>query len=85
MSMSRIIPDFKELNGTSQVTIFLRRYPNDTAVSSTLGPFTINNSTQKINTRARSRQASIKIESNKAGQYWKLGLFRYDVRPDGRR
>ena len=85
MSMSRIIPDFKELNGTSKVTIFLRRYPNDTAVSSTLGPFDISNTTQKINTRARSRQASIKIESDKAGQYWKLGLFRYDVRPDGRR
>jgi hypothetical protein len=85
MSVRRFIPDFKYLNGTANVTINLRKYPSQTQVSSPLGPFTISSSTTKVDTRARSRQASLKIESNDMDGNWRFGLFRFDSQPDGMR
>jgi hypothetical protein len=81
----RFIPDFKRLTGNAQVTINLKDYPIDTATSSPLGPFTITSSTQKVDTRARGRAASLKIENTSTGQSWRYGTFRADVQPDGRR
>ena len=85
MSMRRFIPDFKLLTGDAQVTINLRRYPSDTATSSPLGPFTVTSSTEKIDTRARSRFASLKIANTSTDQDWRFGTFRADVQPDGMR
>jgi len=81
----RFIPDFKRLDGNAVVTINLKDYPSDTATSSSLGPFTINSSTQKVDTRARGRAASLKISNTGTGQSWRYGTFRADVQPDGRR
>jgi len=85
MSMKRFIPDFKLLTGDAQITINLRNYPSSGAVSSPLGPFTINNLTDKIDTRARSRFASLKIANTSTDQNWRFGTFRADVQPDGMR
>jgi len=85
MSMRRFIPDFKLLTGDAQVTINLRRYPSQTASSSPLGPFTVNSSTEKVDTRARSRFASLKIANTSTDQNWRFGTFRADVQPDGMR
>jgi len=85
MNVRRFIPDFKELSGTVNISIYLRRFPNDTAASSSLGPFTISTSTQQVWTRARSRLASVQLESDKTGQSWRYGLFRFDANQDGRR
>jgi hypothetical protein len=85
ISMRRFIPDFKLLTGDAQITINLRDYPADTALSSPLGPFTINSSTDKIDTRARSRFASLKIANTSTDQNWRFGTFRADVQPDGMR
>jgi hypothetical protein len=85
LRLSRFLPDFKNLQGNAIVTIFLKDYPVDTASSSQLGPFTINSSTQKIDTRARGRLASLKIENNALNETWRFGTFRADVNPDGRR
>jgi hypothetical protein len=60
-------------------------YPADAALSSPLGPFTINSSTDKIDTRARSRFASLKIANTSTDQNWRFGTFRADVQPDGLR
>jgi len=81
----RFIPDFQRLDGTATITILLKDYPSDTAVSSSLGPFSITSSTQKIDTRARGRAASLKISNTSSGQSWRYGTFRADVQPDGRR
>jgi len=81
----RFIPDFKRLDGNATITINLKDYPTDTASSSLLGPFTVTNSTQKIDTRARGRAASLKIENTSTGESWRYGTFRADVQPDGRR
>ena len=85
MKIRRFIPDFKVLNGNAKITLDLRDYPNNTASSSPLGPFTVTSSTDKIDTRARARLAALKIENDSTDQNWRLGLFRVDIQPDGRR
>jgi hypothetical protein len=85
MSVSRFIPDFKSLSGDAQVTIFVNRYPQSTATSSPLGPFTVTSSTTKIDTRARGRLAAVKIATDGLNESWRYGTFSFDVKSDGRR
>ena len=85
MSMKRFVPDFKVLTGNSKITLLLNDYPSQTATSSPLGPFTITSSTDKVDTRARGRLLSIKIENDGTGETWRYGTLRVDARPDGRR
>jgi hypothetical protein len=85
MSVSRFLPDFKSLSGDAQVTIFVNRYPQATATSSPLGPFTVTSSTTKIDTRARGRLAAVKIATDGLNESWRYGTFSFDVKPDGRR
>ena len=85
MSIRRFIPDFKVLQGNARITINLKRFPSQTETSSPLGPFTINSSTEKVDTRARSRFASLKVENTTTDESWRYGTFRADVQPDGMR
>jgi len=88
LSVKRFIPDFKTLDGNCKVTLFLRSYPADTTVAqgeTFIGPFTVNSSTDKIDTRGRARLASIKIENDAIDTNWRYGIFRVDIQPDGRR
>jgi len=85
MSMKRFVPDFQVLTGNSKITLLLNDYPSNTASSSSLGPFTITSSTDKVDTRARGRLLSIKIENDAVGETWRYGTLRVDVKPDGRR
>ena len=85
MSVKRFIPDFKILTGNSKITLFLNDYPSEAAVSSSLGPFTITTTTDKIDTRARARFVSIQIENDAVGETWRYGTLRLDAKPDGRR
>ena len=81
----RFIPDFLSQTGNTQITLNLRNFPNNTEASSPLGPFTITSSTEKVDTRARARAVSLKVANTAAAQSWKLGGFRLDIQPDGRR
>jgi len=85
LRVSRFLPDFKNLQGNAIVTIFLKNFPIDAGSSSQLGPFTINSSTEKIDTRARGRLANLKIQNTAVDETWRFGTFRADVNPDGRR
>jgi hypothetical protein len=85
MKIRRFIPDFLSQTGNTQVTLQLRNYPNSSQASSPLGPFTITSSTDKVDTRARARAISLKVANTGASQSWKLGTFRLDTQPDGRR
>ena len=85
MKIRRFIPDFLSQSGNTQVTLQLRNYPSDSYASSSLGPFTITSSTSKVDTRARARAMSLKIANTGSSQSWKLGTFRLDTQPDGRR
>jgi len=81
----RFIPDFLSQTGNTQITLNLRNFPNNTEASSPLGPFTITSSTEKVDTRARARAVSLKVANTASSQSWKLGGFRLDIQPDGRR
>ena len=85
MKIRRFLPDFITQTGDTRITLFLRNYPNSSAASSSLGPFTISSSTDKVDTRARARAIALKIENTSSSQNWKLGTFRLDIQPDGRR
>jgi hypothetical protein len=85
MKIRRFIPDFLSQTGDTQVTLQLRDYPNNSQSSSPLGPFTITSSTDKVDTRARARAIALKVANTGVSQSWKLGTFRLDTQPDGRR
>jgi len=85
MKIRRFIPDFISQTGATRVTLNLRNFPNDTASGSSLGPFDLTTSTQKVDTRARARAIALKVENTSTSQSWKLGTFRLDTQPDGRR
>ena len=85
MKIRRFVPDFISQTGATRVTLELRNFPNDSQASSALGPFDVTSSTTKVDTRARARAIALKIENTAASQSWKLGTFRLDIQPDGRR
>jgi len=85
MKIRRFVPDFISQTGNTRVTLNLKNYSNDAAASSSLGPFTVSSSTTKVDTRARARAIALKIENTSTSQDWKLGTFRLDIQPDGRR
>jgi len=91
MKIRRFLPDFISQTGDTKITLFLRDYPNSSTASSPLGPFTIDSTTTKVDTRARARAIALQIENtgSSGGSYqaqnWKLGTFRLDIQPDGRR
>jgi hypothetical protein len=85
MKIRRFVPDFISQTGNTRVTLNLKNYSNDTAASSSLGPFDVSSSTTKVDTRARARAIALKIENTSTSQDWKLGTFRLDIQPDGRR
>lgn len=83
--MRRFIPDFKNQVGDLTVHLLLRAYPQATASPSSLDPYTITPITQKVDTRARGRQISLRIEGNSVDNNWRFGTMRVDIQPDGLR
>ena len=85
MLMRKFIPDFKDQQGDLAVNLFLRSYPQATATNSSLDPYTISPTTDKIDTRARGRQIQLKITSSAVDTNWRYGTLRVDIQPDGLR
>ena len=85
MRVSRFLPDFISQTGNTIVELDLRNFPNQTAASSTLGPFTITSATTYQSCRARGRAVAVKISNTAIDSSWKLGTFRLDVHAGGRR
>ena len=93
-SVREIIPDirFTGSNGNAALNIVLktRDFPNDTPETKVTSSIT--NTTKKIDTRARARQAIYRIESDddndisvRNGMEFRLGATRFNFREDGRR
>ena len=81
--INKVIPDFKNQTGNTNITLSVRDYPNS---SKTTGEtITVSNTTSFYNTRTRGRQSSIKIESDELGSNWRFGTLRINIRPDGKR
>jgi hypothetical protein len=83
--MKRFIPDFKNQEGNLTVNLLLRAYPQTTASPSSLDPYVITPTTDKVDTRARGRQISLKITSDEVNTNWRYGTLRVDIQPDGLR
>ena len=82
MRISRFIPDFISQTGDTQVSFQTRDFPNS---SPTTTSFTSTPSTTKVDTRLRARSIALKVANTSTSQDWKLGTFRLDVHPGGRR
>jgi len=85
LAMRRFIPDFKDLQGSIQMTLAVKNYPSQSSTDTALSPFTITTSTTKVDTRARGRFANIKIQNTGISEDWRFGTLRLDLQPDGRR
>ena len=82
MRISRFIPDFISQTGDTQISFQTRDFPNS---SPTTTNFTSSPSTTKVDTRLRARSIALKVANTSTNQDWKLGTFRLDVHPGGRR
>jgi hypothetical protein len=82
MRISRFIPDFITQTGSTRVSFVTKTYPNS---SSTTSNFDITSSTTKKDTRLRARSIALKVANTSSGEDWKLGTFRLDIHPGGRR
>jgi hypothetical protein len=91
MRVRRFVPDFKNLEGNAIITLFFRDYPANadstpsTTPPSITGPFTITSSTDKVDTRVRGRQVSLKIANDAIDSNWRYGTLRLDIEAGGRR
>jgi hypothetical protein len=80
--VDKIIPDLNTTSTSSlSLTLKTRKYPNASDI--TKGPFTITDQTEKVSTRAKGRQMTLKIESTGTEDTWQLGDFRINTRQDG--
>ena len=85
MFMKKFVPDFKDQVGNITTNLFLRDYPESDATNSSLDPYIVTPETTKVDTRARGRQISLKIQSSSASSTWRYGTLRVDIQPDGKR
>lgn len=85
MYMKRLVPDFKDQVGDIVCQVKLRSYPQSSATVSSLDPYTITPTTEKIDTRARGRQMSLLITGSELDSAWRFGTLRVDIQPDGLR
>jgi len=84
MFMDKIIPDFDINTGNLKFSVKTKQYPESTNVIEK-GPFTISNTTQKVDMRARGRQARVRVSCNNTGTSWRWGSLRLALQPDGGR
>jgi len=82
MRISRFIPDFISQTGNTAVKFKSRLYPNSTETTTS---FTCNSTTTKKDVRVRARQIALEVANITTGEDWKLGTFRLDIHPGGRR
>ena len=84
-----IMPDmqFGIFSGTKTANLLITfkatDYPGDTP--RLYGPYPFNQTTEYINTRIRGRLMAIRVESQDAGSFYRLGRVRYRWAPAGRR
>ena len=82
MRIQRFIPDFISQTGNTRVSFVTRNYPNSSATTTN---FDVSSTTTKKDTRLRARSIAIKVANTTTNEDWKLGTFRLDIAPGGRR
>lgn len=88
MFVDQVWPDMKWgfygglQNVTVNLTFFVADYAGQTPLQ--YGPFPMTQQTTYITPRFRGRLVSIRIESEDAGTFWRIGNMRYRLQQDGR-
>ena len=87
-SSENVIPDleFRKSSDTGNTVDFIikgRDYPLQDL--STLQTIDVTPASTFANTRARSRQAALRISNSSSDYGWRLGDLRLEIRPDGKR
>jgi len=83
MYMSRIIPDFDLSTGKIKLHLTSKQFPEST--ESVTKEFDITNTTQKVDFRARGRQAKIRVSCDSNNASWRWGSVRLALQGDGGR
>jgi hypothetical protein len=87
MFVDRLIPDIDitgvDADASVNYILKTRNFPGDSF--STNSTSAVKSTTQQAFLRSRSRQASLRIESDVTDITWTLGDLRLNIRPDGRR
>jgi len=83
MFMNKIIPDFDLSTGKIKLELISKQYPEST--DSITKEFDITNTTQKVDLRARGRQAKVRVSCAANNASWKWGSIRLAVQGDGGR
>ena len=87
MFIDKIIPDLKFKNSESadEVTVTVKGTDYPLTETTTLSTSAVTPSFTQAYIRARTRQAILRFSSSGAGFGWRLGAFRINMRPDGRK
>ena len=83
MFMNKIIPDFDLSTGKIKLELISKQYPEST--NSVTKEFDITNTTQKVDLRARGRQAKVRVSCAANNASWKWGSIRLALQGDGGR
>ena len=83
MYMSRIIPDFDLSTGKIKLHLTSKQFPEST--ESVTKEFDITNTTNKVDFRARGRQAKIRVSCDSNNASWRWGSVRLALQGDGAR
>ena len=84
MFMDRVIPDYEMVNGGKiRMKITTQQFPEST--QKIVKEFDITETTQKIDFRARGRQAKVRVSCESNATSWRWGSLRLALQPDGGR
>jgi hypothetical protein len=85
MFMDRVIPDFDLSGGKIKMEIITKEYPEQPDSDAITKEFDIYNTTQKVDFRARGRQAKVKVSCGSNNASWRWGSIRLGLQGDGGR
>jgi len=83
MFMNRLIPDYDISSGQIKVKLITKKYPEST--SEITKEFDIFSNTEKVDFRARGRQAKIRVSCGSNNTSWRWGSVRLALQGDGER
>jgi len=81
--MNKLVPDFDLNTGKLRVKIITKKYPESS--EEITKEFDVTQLTDKINFRARGRQAKIRVSCSSQGSSWQWGSVRLGFQGDGQR
>ena len=81
MRIQRMIPDFRDLVGTVEMSFGFSRWPQQDP--SVKGPYAIIPNHNQYHFRGRGRFVELTVASNTTGTSWRMGAPRFDIKPDG--